>query len=173
MLRLDNHVSFGDCSASGAAGLSTNTKCCCEQIEARSDHVKNQAKQVSYAYGLLDELSLSAFSLVSDSVPRGPSSFSCCCSASLDRGVACTLVGCSDCSIQRSAVPQLCHRLILLRPLLRRGQLGGSVRPAGLQGACDASIFVLSGFCSGFCWLNSSVSAILTEQLARAAGHPD
>jgi len=38
--RLDNHVAFGDCSVSCAAGLSTSTKFCCEQIEARSDHVK-------------------------------------------------------------------------------------------------------------------------------------
>jgi len=45
VLRLANHVGFGDCSISGAAGLSTNTKSRCEQIEARSDHVKTKLNE--------------------------------------------------------------------------------------------------------------------------------
>lgn len=43
--RFANHVAFGDCSVSGAAGLSTNIKPRCEQIEARSDHIENKPNE--------------------------------------------------------------------------------------------------------------------------------
>ena len=51
--------------------------------------------------------------------------------------------------------------------------LEGSVRPGRLRCIDAGRCLLVSGFCSGFCWLNSSVSAILTEKLARTAEHPD